>query len=37
MENVITKLKSEMQILDLQFESKIPEGRYAVDNLGKEI
>ncbi|MBV2168729.1 MAG: outer membrane lipoprotein-sorting protein [Bdellovibrio sp.] len=37
MENVITKLKSEMQILDLQFESKIPDGRYVVDNLGKEI
>lgn len=37
MENVITKLKSEMLILDLQFESKIPDGRYVVDNLGKEI
>ncbi len=37
MENVITKLKSEMQILDLQFDNKIPDGRYVVDNLGKEI
>jgi len=37
MENVITKLKSEMQIIELQLENKIPDGRFVVDNLGKEI
>lgn len=37
MENVITKLKSEMQIIELEFEPKIPDGRFVVDNLGKEI
>lgn len=37
MENVITKLKSEMQIIELHLENKIPDGRFVVDNLGKEI
>jgi outer membrane lipoprotein-sorting protein len=37
MENVITKLKSEMQIIELKFEDKIPDRRFVVDNLGKEI
>jgi outer membrane lipoprotein-sorting protein len=37
MENVITKQKSEMQILELHFDSKLPDGRFVVDNLGKEI
>jgi outer membrane lipoprotein-sorting protein len=37
MENVITRQKSEMQILELQFDSKLPDGRFVVDNLGKEI
>lgn len=37
MENVINKQKSEMQILELQSDSKLSEGRFVVDNLGKEI
>ncbi|MBK8205091.1 MAG: outer membrane lipoprotein-sorting protein [Bdellovibrionales bacterium] len=37
MENVITKQKSEMQILELSFDSSLPAGRFVVDNLGKEI
>lgn len=37
MENVITKLRSEMLVVDIQLENKIPDGRFAVDNLGKEL
>lgn len=37
MENIITKQKSEMQILELNFENKIPDARFVIDNLGKEI
>lgn len=37
MENVITKLKSEMQIQELEFDTKLPEARFVVDNLGKAL
>jgi len=35
MENVITKQKSELKILDLKLDQKIPESRFVTDNLGK--
>ncbi len=35
MENVITKQKSELKILEMRFDQAIPESRFVVDNLGK--
>jgi outer membrane lipoprotein-sorting protein len=35
MENVITKQKSELKILDMRFDVPIPDSRFVVDNLGK--
>jgi len=35
MENVITKQKTELKILDLRFDVAIPDSRFVVDNLGK--
>lgn len=35
MENVITTQKSEMKIEDMDFNQKIPDTRFTVDNLGK--
>ncbi|MCX6130457.1 MAG: outer membrane lipoprotein-sorting protein [Proteobacteria bacterium] len=35
MENVITKQKSELKILEMRFDVSIPDSRFIVDNLGK--
>ncbi len=35
MENVITKQKSELKIIEMRFDVSIPESRFVVDNLGK--
>lgn len=35
MENVITKQKSELTVLDLQTDAVLPDSRFTVDNLGK--
>lgn len=35
MENVITKQKSELKILEMRFDVPIPDSRFVVDNLGK--
>jgi outer membrane lipoprotein-sorting protein len=35
MENVITKQKSEMKVLEMNFGQKAPQSRFTVDNLGK--
>lgn len=35
MENVITKQKSEMKVLDIKLAGKIPDSRFVVNNLGK--
>ncbi len=35
MENVITKQKSEMKVIEITLGQKFPDSRFAVDNLGK--
>jgi outer membrane lipoprotein-sorting protein len=35
MENVITKQKSELKIVEMRFDVPIPDSRFVVDNLGK--
>jgi outer membrane lipoprotein-sorting protein len=35
MENVITTQKSEMKVLDIHFNQKLPDSRFIVDGLGK--
>ena len=35
MENVITKQKSELRVLNMEFPGTLPESRFRVDNLGK--
>ncbi len=35
MENVISRQKSELKVLDIKLDQKIPDSRFVVDNLGK--
>jgi outer membrane lipoprotein-sorting protein len=35
MENVITKQKSEMKVIEMTLDQKVPDSRFRVDNLGK--